>query len=248
MPSHPCGSCGFWVWFSSPDVRGTRGWGTWEPNLSGVNCRLAQGAVSSPQPCAEAALQNIGGSNSTSCARSEGKSAGSLSFVGFELSYANKAPSAVELFTGWLVQALVTDLNELIFLTFIRCLPLLFPLQLLHVITGNLRISHLQKGTMKSNSRDIHFSLLSCLFWRDERVWWSFSSQHPRALLRSPSAGTPSSPLTQHRQDLAALQQLLRAFLAFKLLLMIMGDIHSNQSKHGFFLEALKKKCKWLFF
>lgn len=44
-----------------------------------------------------------------------------------------------------------------------------------------------------------------------------------------------SSALTQHRQDLATSQQLLRAFLAFKLLLMIMGDIHSNQSKHGFF-------------
>lgn len=44
-----------------------------------------------------------------------------------------------------------------------------------------------------------------------------------------------SSALTQHRQDLATPQQLLRAFLAFKLLLMIMGDIHRNQSKHGFF-------------
>lgn len=91
---------------------------------------LAPGAVASPQlwcRAAEAALQTVSGSNSTSCARSEGKSAGYLSFVGFELSYANKAASAVELFTGWLVKALVTDLNELISLTFIRCLPPSFP-------------------------------------------------------------------------------------------------------------------------
>lgn len=77
-------------------------------------------------------------------------------FVRFELSSANKAASAAELFTGWLAQALVTDLNELISLTFILCLPL----QLSRVITGNLRVSHLQKGTVKSTGEDIHFSSL----------------------------------------------------------------------------------------
>lgn len=129
----------------------------------------------------------------------------------------------------------------------------LFPLQLLHVITGNLRLSHLQKGTMESNSKDIHFSLLSCLFWRGWKGVVGLFLAAPPSSARITQRRHPehSSALTQHRQDLATPQQLLRAFLAFKLLLMIMGDIHSNQSKHGLFgflLEALKKKCKWLFF
>lgn len=173
----------------------------WESNTFSANFRHVcwhEGLVSSSQiwcTATESDLQTIAVPNSTSCAGSEGKNTGSLISERFELSYTNKVMLAVELFTGWLDEALVTDLNELILWLSFTVFPS-SPLQLLHVITGKLSVSHLQKDIMKSNSKDIHFFLLDYLPWL---LRWGVDGLFPTA----PRSGHPHA---QCRQGLSALQ------------------------------------------
>lgn len=177
----------------------------------------------------ESDLQTIAVPDSISCAGSEGKSTGSLISEGFERSYANKVTLAVELFTDWLTEALVTDLSELIVWLSFTVFPS-SPLQLLHVITGNLSASHLQKDIMKSNSKDIHSFLLDYLPWLRR---WGVDGLFPTA----PHSGHLH---TQCRQGLAALQQLLLASLASETTLMIMWDTQVSSLNGSFYLLSIK--------
>lgn len=158
-----------------------------------------------------------------------GKNTGSLISEGFERSYANKVTLAVELFTDWLTEALVTDLSELIVWLSFTVFPS-SPLQLLHVITGNLSASHLQKDIMKSNSKDIHSFLLDYLPWLRR---WGVDGLFPTA----PHSGHLH---TQCRQGLAALQQLLHASLASETTLMIMWDTQVSSLNGSFYLLSIK--------
>lgn len=177
----------------------------------------------------ESDLQTIAVPDSTSCAGSEGKKHWVPHLWGVWAELCKQITLAVELFTDWLTEALVTDLSELIVWLSFTVFPS-SPLQLLHVITGNLSASHLQKDIMKSNSKDIHSFLLDYLPWLQR---WGVDGLFPTA----PHSGHLH---TQCRQGLAALQQLLHASLASETTLMIMWDTQVSSLNGSFYLLSIK--------